>query len=151
MITADATAPTSTGQPLEQAIHSLSLAHITSFTTRNMTTNPLNLRIISPTLKGDFDNMPLALNASTHLHMVESTARQHPEWRVEVLSSCVGVDEEVGMARVWVTLAVSGLPHAGFENVRRESVLMLTWKREGDGRWLMSEQRNIRGPGRSLF
>ncbi|KAK5111520.1 hypothetical protein LTR62_004815 [Meristemomyces frigidus] len=144
-------APTSTGLQLSQEIERLSLNHVNSFTTRSIATDAVLLGITSPDLKGNFDDMPAASTGAAHLSMIDAIARQHPNWKVEIMNSCIGIEEGPGVATVWITLGVSGIPQEGFEDVKRESVYIITWKRVQDGRWLMIEQRNVRGPGRSSF
>ncbi|KAK5682977.1 hypothetical protein LTS10_004505 [Elasticomyces elasticus] len=70
--------------------------------------------------------------------------------QAEVISACTSVDLFTGHGVVWVTLGMRGIPQCGFENVRREAVVITTWQRQEDEKWLMVEQSNVRGPGRGF-
>lgn len=55
----------------------------------------------------------------------------HPSWRMDVVGEHAEVDLMGGDAYVWVFVKISGEG----EGVTRDSLGLLHWERERDGRW----------------
>jgi hypothetical protein len=138
---------------LEEWIEVKSRATIAAF--RNHTMHePEMYCLFSPSLQAEFDNTHRAKSADAHIAWLETLSHKYPQWEVRIVNTSTSVDEKAGTAVCWMTLAATGLPFDGFENVARESVFIATWERvvdesTGKQKWWMVHHRNIRGPGRS--
>ncbi|EMC99404.1 hypothetical protein BAUCODRAFT_22635 [Baudoinia panamericana UAMH 10762] len=122
------------------------------FNTRTLTTSPVALNLIDPTVHGDFDDYPETHTSAELVNMLHSMATSHPSWRIEVVNTTAHVSEDATSGAAWMTLRVSGLPYDGFEGLARESICLMDWRRRdlGDGRgavWLLVGQTVRRGLG----
>ncbi|TKA63682.1 hypothetical protein B0A55_10692 [Friedmanniomyces simplex] len=120
---------------------------IEAFTSHHMHDTAI-MNLMHTDLKAHFDDFPAATSAASHVARLTDTSLRHPDWQVQILNACTSVNVPAGYGTVWMTLGISGVPLKEFENVRREAVCIMTWHWQVDGKWLLVEQRNVRGPGR---
>ena len=96
------------------------------------------------------DGITTARTAAEHTSYVTAFAPSKPTWKVEILNSTASVDVDGGTRTTWLTVAVGGMPHPGYKDIRRESIVNMKWQRVKDGKWMLSEQIIMRGPGETV-
>jgi hypothetical protein len=119
---------------------------IKDFTTRTIDEDFMR-EILAPDFKANIDSFPVAADASTHINNLRIQGEEHPQWTLEVLNSTAAFSDRKRKATVWVTLSVKGLPVTGFEQVARESVSAVRWRRVPGGCWICTRWKTVRGPG----
>jgi hypothetical protein len=93
-----------------------------------------------------FDWFPSAENIEDATDRLQVWRASNPSWRPEV-QNCCGSISRGGTATIWLTVGVTGFAKEGFGDVKRESVLVLTWRRMSGKQWRCIRWRGIRGPG----
>ncbi|KAK5731267.1 hypothetical protein LTR15_001206 [Elasticomyces elasticus] len=101
--------------------------------------------IMHPGLVTWFDGLPNATSAAEHVQNLDTLSMGHPNWEVHVVNGCASARN--GYGTVWLTINITGIPDKGFENMQREAVCIMSWRKQGNGKWLLWEHRTWRGPG----
>lgn len=84
----------------------------------------------SSTFKAHFDNFPHPLTMAEHSTILRSMIEQFPKYHVEVKSVSSEVDEETGIATVFMETEVTGAP----DDIRTRSMNEYRWRRDR-GTW----------------
>jgi hypothetical protein len=117
--------------------------------------SPAIEKILSGDMTGVLGFAPQSHTAHAHCRHLSRIQRLYPDWTNSLLNECVDVDDANGVATVWLTLGVRGVPRDWFDGLAMEGVLITQWRRlcsghEGRERWKVVRQQVVQGPGMSM-
>ncbi|KAF2174259.1 hypothetical protein M409DRAFT_16523 [Zasmidium cellare ATCC 36951] len=101
---------------------------------------------ISPSWAADFDGFPAETSFPRHFYLHLHIMRSNPEYSASVLNVTTIADEAEGWADVMMLLEVKGRPRG----TRRQTLVVLRWKRGWEGQWKWVHLSSMRGIG-SIF
>ncbi|KAF2171230.1 hypothetical protein M409DRAFT_50696 [Zasmidium cellare ATCC 36951] len=84
----------------------------------------------SPRFKARHNNLAVELNREQHFAAYEMMLTMNPSWKMEIIGEHAEVDLIRGQAYVWFFVKIFG----DVEGVTRDSLGLLHWEREKDGR-----------------
>lgn len=107
-------------------------------------THPVIEEHIAPNIKAYMDHgeKPFAKSRGAYIAAFRKIFRKNPNYRGEIYSVSVSVNEKAGTASVWIFLHVVNSP----EGLRREGVPVFDWKLI-EGKWKLVAMKGLCGPG----
>ncbi|KAK4506856.1 hypothetical protein PRZ48_000589 [Zasmidium cellare] len=113
---------------------------IETFNDRNFA---LGKTYASPRFKARHNNLAVEVNREQHFAAYEMMLTAHPNWKMEIVGEHAEVDLLRGQAYVWAFVKIMGEG----EGVTRDSLGLLHWEREKDGRWVVVYHWGFRSCG----
>ncbi|KAH9827520.1 hypothetical protein Tdes44962_MAKER02778 [Teratosphaeria destructans] len=101
--------------------------------------------LLTPSFHATYNALYTAPTRAAHLAHLDALFAVCPHYRMHIVNSSAAVDEDRGVATVWVLARVEHIPFLeSYEGIWRETVVVFSWRRRREG-WRNWRQVTMRG------